>query len=141
MNTRIEMTANPGDDELAAILRPLRAHNLARAGDPGREAIALLVRDEHTNEILGGLYGEIFYRWLFIELLAIPEQARGQGTGSRLMNLAEDLAREKGCVGIWLDTFDFQAPGFYQKLGFTEFGHLGDFPPGHKRFYFQKRLA
>ncbi|MNJ78333.1 hypothetical protein D3C77_760620 [compost metagenome] len=57
------------------------------------------------------------------------------------MKMAEDLAREKGCVGIWLDTFDFQAPGFYQKLGFTEFGQLEDFPPGHKRFYFQKRLV
>ncbi len=54
MNTRIEMTVNPGEEELAAILRPLRAHNRSRAGDPGREAIALLVRDEHSNEILGG---------------------------------------------------------------------------------------
>lgn len=141
MTTRIELTANPGEVELAAILRPLRAHNRSKAGDPEREEIALLVRDEHTNEIIGGLYGEIFYRWLFIELLAIPEQARGQGIGSRLMNMAEDVAREKGCVGIWLDTFDFQAPEFYEKLGFTEFGHLDDFPPEHKRYFFQKRLA
>ncbi|NWL75494.1 GNAT family N-acetyltransferase [Pseudomonas taiwanensis] len=140
MNTRIEMTVNPGEEELATIIGPLRAHNRSRAGDPGRETIALLVRDEHSNEMLGGLYGEIFYRWLFIELLAIPEHTRGQGTGSRLMNMAEDVAREKGCVGIWLDTFDFQAPAFYQKHGFTKFGHLDDFPPGHKRFYFQKRL-
>lgn len=141
MNTRIELSVNPGEDELTAILRPLRAHNLSRAGDPKREAIALLVRDEHTNEIIGGLYGEIFYRWLFIELLAIPEQARGQGTGARLMTMAEEVAREKNCVGIWLDTFDFQAPGFYQNLGFTEFGHLDDFPPGHTRYYFKKHLA
>ncbi|MDH4873917.1 GNAT family N-acetyltransferase [Pseudomonas sp. BN515] len=141
MSTRIEMTENPGEDELSAILRPLRAHNRSKAGDPKPETIALLVRDEHTNEIIGGLYGEIFYRWLFIELLAIPEQTRGQGTGSRLMNMAEGVAREKGCVGIWLDTFDFQAPAFYQKLGYTEFGHLDDFPPEHKRFFFQKRLA
>ncbi|WP_342245916.1 GNAT family N-acetyltransferase [Pseudomonas sp. OTU5201] len=141
MSTRIELTVNPGEDQRAAILRPLRAHNVSQAGDPKREAIALLVRDELTIEIIGGLYGEIFYRWLFIELLAIPEQARGQGTGSRLMNMAEDVAREKGCVGIWLDTFDFQAPGFYQKHGFTEFGHLDEFPPEHKRFFFQKRLV
>ncbi|MDH4581846.1 GNAT family N-acetyltransferase [Pseudomonas sp. BN415] len=141
MSTRIELTVNPGEDQRAAILKPLRAYNVSQAGDPKREAIALLVRDEHTNEIIGGLYGEIFYRWLFIELLAIPEQARGQGTGSRLMNMAEDVAREKGCVGIWLDTFDFQAPEFYQKHGFTEFGHLDDFPPEHKRFFFQKRLV
>jgi GNAT superfamily N-acetyltransferase len=141
MSTRIEMAVNPGEDERAAILRPLRAYNLAQAGDPKPEAVALLVRDEQSNEIIGGLYGEIFYRWLFIELLAIPEQTRGQGTGSRLMDMAEALAREKGCVGIWLDTFDFQAPAFYQKHGFSEFGHLDNFPPEHKRFFFQKRLV
>jgi GNAT superfamily N-acetyltransferase len=140
MSARIEMKVNPGEDELSAILRPLRAHNRSKAGDPKPEAIALLVRDEQTSEIIGGLYGEIFYRWLFIDLLAIPEQARGQGTGSRLMNMAENVAREKGCVGIWLDTFDFQAPAFYQKHGFTEFGHLDDFPPEHTRYFFQKRL-
>ena len=138
---RIDITVNPSEDERSAILRPLRAFNVAQAGDAQAEAVALLVRDEQSNEVIGGLYGEIFYRWLFIELLAIPEQARGQGTGSRLMQMAEALARDKGCVGIWLDTFDFQAPGFYQQHGFTEFGHLDDFPPEHKRFFFQKRLT
>ena len=138
---RIDIAINPSEDERSAILRPLRAFNVAQAGDAQAEAVALLVRDEQSNEVIGGLYGEIFYRWLFIELLAIPEQARGQGTGSRLMQMSEALARDKGCVGIWLDTFDFQAPGFYQQHGFTEFGHLDDFPPEHKRFFFQKRLT
>lgn len=140
MNTRIDVTATPSEDDRAAILKPLRAHNRARAGDPQRETLALLVRDERTDEVIGGLYGEFFYRWLYIELLAIPEQARGQGTGSQLMEMAERAAREKGCVGIWLDTFDFQAPEFYKRHGYTAFGQVEDFPPGHRRFYFQKRL-
>lgn len=141
MNARIELTINPGEDERAAILKPLRAHNVAQAGDPQAQTIALLVRDERSHAVIGGLYGEIFYHWLFIESLAIPEQARGQGTGSRLMSMAEELARERGCVGIWLDTFDFQAPGFYQKQGFSEFAQLGEFPPGRTRFFFQKKLT
>ncbi|BCG24577.1 N-acetyltransferase [Pseudomonas tohonis] len=140
MNTRIDVTATPSEDDRAAILKPLRAHNRAKAGDPQRETLALLVRDERTDEVIGGLYGEIFYRWLYIELLAIPEQARGQGTGSQLMEMAEHAAREKGCVGIWLDTFDFQAPEFYKRHGYTAFGQVEDFPPGHRRFFFQKRL-
>lgn len=141
MTTRIEMMVDPGEKERAAILRPLRAHNFSQAGDPKPETIALLVRDEDTDEIIGGLYGEIFYRWLFIELLAIPEETRGQGTGSRLIRMAEDVARERACVGIWLDTFDFQAPSFYERHGFTKFGSLDDFPPDHKRFFLQKRLG
>lgn len=140
MSTRIEIAVNPGDAEYAAILRPLNAFNVEQAGEPKPEKVALLVRDEGTNEILGGLYGSIFYRWLFIELLAVPEQTRGQGTGSKLLEMAEKLAREKGCVGIWLDTFDFQAPEFYPKHGFTRFGQIDHFPPGHQRYFFQKRL-
>ena len=140
MTTRIELIMNPADAERSAILKPLRAYNVAQAGEANAETFALLVRDEHTHEALGGLHGEIFYQWMFIELLAVPEHCRGQGTGARLMGMAEELAREKGCVGIWLDTFDFQAPGFYRKLGFSELGHIDDFPPGRTRFFFQKRL-
>jgi GNAT superfamily N-acetyltransferase len=141
MSMRIEMVASPGDEERSAIVKPLRTHNRAKAGDPKIETIALLVRDEHTQEVLGGLWAEVFYRWLYIELLAIPEQSRGQGIGTRLMGMAEEVAREKGCIGIWLDTFDFQAPGFYERNGFSRFANLEDFPPGHTRFYYQKRLV
>jgi GNAT superfamily N-acetyltransferase len=140
MSKRIELTNQPTEEDYLAILTPLRAYNASQAGDAGAEKFALLVRDEQTNEVLGGLYGKLLYRWMFIELLAVPEQARGQGTGSRLMGMAEDLAREKNCVGIWLDTFDFQAPDFYRKHGFSEFGQLQDYPPGHQRLFFHKRL-
>lgn len=139
MTLRIEQSQDPTDDERQAILLPLRAYNASKAGVTVAEPIALLVRDEH-DDILGGLYAKVFYRWLFIELLSVPERARGQGLGSRLMQMAEDLAREKECVGMWLDTFEFQAPGFYKKMGYSELGHIADYPPGHKRFFFQKRL-
>ncbi|MHC8305272.1 GNAT family N-acetyltransferase [Pseudomonas sp. PB3P13] len=139
MTLRIEMTQEPTPEDREAILAPLRAYNLAQAGDGESELLALLVRDAN-DEILGGLYGRFFYQWLFIELLSVPDEARGQGMGSRLMKMAEDLAREKECVGIWLDTFDFQAPQFYKKLGFTEVGEIADYPPGHRRFFLQKRL-
>ncbi|MHC8318915.1 GNAT family N-acetyltransferase [Pseudomonas sp. LB3P31] len=139
MTLRIESTQNPTEDEHQAILLPLRAYNASKTGITKPEPIALLVRDEN-QQILGGLYGRVFYQWLYIELLSVPESARGQGLGSRLMQMAEEHAREKECVGIWLDTFEFQAPGFYQKMGYSEFGQIADYPPGHKRFFFQKRL-
>jgi GNAT superfamily N-acetyltransferase len=112
MTLRIERTDAPTDEERQAILAPLRAYNTAQTGGSAPELVAWLVR----------------------------EQARGQGTGSELMQMAEQLAREKDCVGIWLDTFDFQAPDFYRRHGFTECGQINDYPPGHQRFFFQKRL-
>ena len=57
------------------------------------------------------------------------------------MKQAEALALARGCDAIFLDTFDFQAPGFYEKLGFEVFGVLPDYPRGHKRFYMVKQLA
>lgn len=140
MSVRIELTEQPTEEDQLAILKPLRAYNVSQAGDAGAQKFALLVRDEHTNEVIGGLNGKLLYRWMFIELLVVPEQTRGQGMGSRLMGMAEDLAREKNCVGIWLDTFDFQAPDFYRRHGFSEFGQLQDYPPGHQRLFFHKRL-
>lgn len=141
MTLKIDRVDNPGEDEREAILEPLMAYNIARMGETRQEKFALLVRDDQTEDVHGGLYGKISCNWLFIELLGVSEQVRGQGIGSRLMAMAEDLAREKKCVGIWLDTFDFQAPVFYQKIGFTQFGRLDDYPPGHQRHFFQKRLA
>lgn len=141
MSVRIELTLNPTEEERLAILEPLKRYNAQEAGDGKSEKLALMVRDELNDEIIGGLHARVLYRWLFIELLVVPDQTRGQGMGSRLMQMAEDLARERNCVGVWLDTFDFQAPDFYRKHGYSEFGHIDDYPPGHKRFFFQKRLT
>ena len=120
---------------------PLLAHNQVNGGDDAHETFALLLRDPDSNEVIGGLYGKVSYRWLLIDLVSVPESMRGQGIGERLMRMAEEVAQKKHCIGIWLETFSFQAPGFYRKLGYSEFGRLADYPPGHTRFYYQKSLC
>ena len=135
MNLRIEFSPTPTEEERQAILLPLRAYNASKADGAVPEHIALLVRDDN-DAILGGLYARLFYQWMFIDLLSVPEQARGQGMGTRLMQMAEELARERKCVGMWLDTFEF-----YKKCGYSEIGHIADYPPGYKHFFFQKRLS
>jgi GNAT superfamily N-acetyltransferase len=57
------------------------------------------------------------------------------------MNAAEQLARERKCGGIWLDTYEFQAPAFYQSLGYEVFGQLPDHPRSSGRFFLRKMLA
>lgn len=118
-----------------AVLGPLRAYNIARGGDPHIRQVAILIDGED-----GGLWGRISYDWLFVELLSVPEAARGQGLGRQLMDQAETIAREAGCTGIWLDTYEFQARGFYEKLGYALFGALDDHPVGQQRFFMMKRL-
>jgi GNAT superfamily N-acetyltransferase len=112
---------------------------ITRLPEPGLP-LALALRDPVSGAVSGGLWAISYYGWLFVELLVLPEAVRGQGLGTRLMREAERVARERGCVGVWLDTFTFQARGFYEKLGYTVFGQIDDYPPGHSRFWLQKRL-
>jgi len=127
----------PGERE--AILERLCEFNLQNAPDPNFRRLGLLLKDEQGATI-GGLWGRSDYEWLFVELLFVPEQLRGSGVGARLMRQAEDIASERGLTGIWLDTFAFQALGFYKKLGYTVFGELKDHPRGISQYWLQKRF-
>ena len=121
------------------ILDPLVAHNES-AGGPGRFApLAVTVRGP-DGEVVGGLWGYSHYEFLFVELLALGP-AKGRGLGRHVMQLAEAEARRRGLLGIWLDTWTFQAPDFYPKFGFVECGRIAGYPPGHDRIFFVKRFA
>jgi GNAT superfamily N-acetyltransferase len=91
--------------------------------------------------MLGGLWGRFYYDWLFIELIFVPEDRRGQDLGSALLAMAEGQARAWGAVGVWLDTFSFQARGFYERHGYAVFGEIGDYPAPHRRFFLSKRIG
>lgn len=93
------------------------------------------------ESLAGGLAGTVWARWLHIELLWVDERFRSSGLGSRLMEAAEQHARDlHGCTGSRVETFDFQAPGFYTKLGYTLVGTVEDYPPGSADHILVKRL-
>jgi GNAT superfamily N-acetyltransferase len=126
----------------AGVVDGLVAFNRSRNPDAAPFAtIGLVLKNPETGATDGGLTARIGFGWMFVELLFVPERLRGQGVGRQLMEQAEVVARERGCTGIWLDTFTFQAPGFYQKLGYAVFGEIADYPPGNSRFFLQKHLS
>jgi GNAT superfamily N-acetyltransferase len=86
------------------------------------------------------LDGELRWTWLFIDHLWLPQSLRGQGLGSELLAKAEAFAREQGCIGVYLDTLEFQALSFYEHRGYEIYGVLKDFPPASQRFYLHKRF-
>ncbi len=90
------------------------AHNLANGGDDARETFALLLRDPDSNEVIGGLYGKVSYRWLLIDLISVPESMRGQGIGERLMRMAEEVAQKNiALVSGWRPSA-FRPPSFIE---------------------------
>jgi len=93
-----------------------------------------------NGEFLGGLIGTTGWSWLNIDMLFVEERARRQGVAKALLEMAEYKASMLGCIGAYVDTFDFQAPLFYETQGFRCFGVLDDMPPGRRRFYLKKQF-
>jgi GNAT superfamily N-acetyltransferase len=116
----------------------LLAFNNRAVGKGGYKPLAISLRQ--GKDIVGGLTGWTWAGWCFIELLWIEEKYRGRGHGTTLIRKAESEARRRGIKNMYLDTFSFQAPKFYRKLGFKAFGMLKDFPKGHTRTWFRKAL-
>jgi GNAT superfamily N-acetyltransferase len=139
MQPSVIVTEEDAPQEREAILQRLNEYNRQNAPDPNFRMLGLSLKDEQGATI-GGLWGRSAYEWLFVELLFVPEHLRGSGVGTQLIRQAEDIARERGLTGIWLDTFAFQALGFYKKLGYTVFGELKDHPRGISQYWLQKRL-
>lgn len=123
-----------------AVTRGLSAYNAAIAGPRASEPLAISLRDE-AGAIVGGLIGELKWQWLHVDLLWIDDAHRGEGHGEGLMAMAEQAARDHGARGVYLSTMSLQAPDFYPKLGYSEFGRMEDYPvAGHRMHHFAKAL-
>jgi GNAT superfamily N-acetyltransferase len=128
------------EEDLGTIVEGLGASNLRSAElrpEWAWQQLAVVARRE--NKVVGGAVGRTGWAWLFVGRLWVADELRGDGLGTPLMSTIEDAARERGCVGSWLDTFSFQARPFYERLGYEVFGELDDFPPGHARYFMKKR--
>ncbi|MET0604969.1 MAG: GNAT family N-acetyltransferase [Beijerinckiaceae bacterium] len=122
-----------------AVLKGLIGYNRSKLGKRGHATLTVSIRNR-KGAIAGGLVGSIWLDWLYVNLVFIDDRYRGGGAGRRLITTAEEEARRRGATHVYLDSFTFQAPDFYKKLGYREFGRLQDFPPGHDRVFLTKAL-
>jgi GNAT superfamily N-acetyltransferase len=102
--------------------------------------LEFVVKDKIGKEIAGILAGIGYWNGLEIKILWVDKSHRNKGIGSKLLKYVEEVAKEKGATVAMLDTFDFQAEEFYIKNGYLPIGEIKDFPIGHKRIYFSKKL-
>jgi len=115
------------------------------AADPQSEPrrfapLVLSLRDSEAR-LMGGVLAATAWNWLSIDALWIDESLRGRGYGQALLVETEALARKRGCTHARLDTFDFQARGFYERFGYTVYAQLDGFPAGHTQFHLRKTLS
>lgn len=109
------------------------------AGHPFQPQILDLVAHVDSVEV-GGLSGQLTYGWFWIMLLAVEPEYRGRGVGQALVERAEGFTREHNGLGVHVDTFAYQAPGFYERLGYQEVSRLPTPNTAENRIYFVKRF-
>lgn len=139
VRARVSVEPQARREDIDTVVRGLRDFNSAFLGPPRLQAVQIFLRDGN-DDVVGGLLGHSMYRWMFIAKLWIAESYRGGGHGRALIDAAKAEARARGCVGIHLDTFEYQARPFYEKQGFELFGTLEGNPPGYRQFYLAMRL-
>lgn len=138
---RIEVAVEPRSDEIEFITQQIIKFNNNRAGSEGNyKPLAIFLRDS-DDHLMGGLVGETYWQWLYVDVLWVHGSFRGEGYGDALLAAAEQEAVKRGCQYAYLDTFSFQAPEFYQKRGYIVFGELPNFPQGYRRYFLKKELC
>ena len=137
MNFRLSNEGNKQD--IAEICALLTAYNASHGVTNDTVPIEVYYEDEN-GEKLAGITGYAHGNWFFIDLLFVHSTLRGQGIGNKLLSLAEEDARKKGCKYAFVNTNAFQAPGFYQKAGYECVFKLAEFPFTGEKYYFTKTL-
>jgi GNAT superfamily N-acetyltransferase len=137
----IVLTDAPTDADEAVIEGGLADFNAEQAGYRDWRALAVLARDPATGQTIGGILGRTTLGLLFVDLVYLPPVLRGQALGSRMMGMVEQEAVKRGCRSGALITISFQAPGFYERHGWREFGRVPCDPPGTFRVFMSKTFS
>ena len=136
MELKLENTESKKTQELANLIR---AYNRSKREPSKSESLNIYFEDEQGN-LKAGMVAETFGNWLEIEYLYVSDDLRGQGIGSKILKMAERESKERGCKYSFVDTFNFQAPKFYEKHGYKEVFALKKYPYTGKRYYYKKDL-
>ena len=136
MHIRLENTESQKAQKIGELVR---SYNRSKREAAESEPLNLYIEDEH-GRLLAGLVAETFGNWLEIEYLFVKEDLRGQGIGSQLLQRAESEAKKRNCCFAFVNTYQFQAPAFYQKHDYQEVFTLKDYPCTGQRHYYQKDL-
>ena len=125
----------------AAINDGLAAYNASHFRAPDTTTLDVVVHDDSSGAPVGGLLGHTSFGLFFLDLFHLPAELRGAGLGSRIIALAEDEAKRRGCTAAFVYTVMFQAPGFYERHGYRCFGDIACPPAGATRIFLKKSLA
>ena len=138
--SELVVDAEPRPHDVQYLEDRIYEFNAAATGIEGGEWLSILVRDG-DDRIVAGICGSTWGGCLEIRQFWVEQTRRRRGLGTRLYDAAEREARRRGCRQVVLSTFNFQAPGFYARLGFEVAAVIDDHPRGHRNLLLRKRLG
>ena len=138
--TRLTVEAELRPEDIKFLEASLYEFNAHATGIFDGQFLGIFVRASDGFPVAGA-FGWTWGGTCYVRYLFVQEAARGQGHGTALMQAAEKEAISRNCQQIVLETFDFQAPAFYQKLGFRTVGRIDNYPRGHEYLMLVKHLG
>jgi GNAT superfamily N-acetyltransferase len=130
---------SPDERDVEFLRKSLSEHNLKHSTIGDTQALAIFLKDER-GQIRAGIYGQLWGQRLEIDYLWVHADLRGQGYGQKLLLKLENQAVRRGCNLAILDTYSFQAPEFYQELGYEIWGIIDGYPNQYRKIFLKKRL-
>lgn len=128
----------PPEDKKIMVDGMLSYH--AQKGHPRKTETYSVTLKNKEGKLVGCVIVTFLWNGMHIDTLWVEESLRGKGYGRKLMEMAEKEGSKRGATIAYTDTFTWQAPEFYKKMGYEEYGKLEDFPPGNSLTYFYKKI-
>jgi len=141
--SELKFIASRGDlkpKDKKVLVKGLLSHHASK-GHPRKSELFSIALKDKKNKLLGGVVVCFLWNGMEIQSLWVDESIRKQGWACKLMEVVEKEAIKRGCTVAYTNTFPWQAPEFYKKLGYTLYGKLDNFPKGSNLSYYKKNLV
>jgi ribosomal protein S18 acetylase RimI-like enzyme len=116
--------------EIDAVEDNLYAHNSAATGRHDGEGLGFVIRDE-DGKAIAVANGYTWAGVSEIRQMWVDKAYRGRGYGRALVDAMVAEARRRGALRVWVASYDFQAPGLYERCGFKRMAEFEGWPEGH----------
>ncbi len=126
-------------NDLLVVDAGIDQHNLKEPALACVRPLSVFARDR-SGEVRGGAVGRTWGECCELQQLWVAESERGCGIGAALTQRFEAEAKQRGCRIVYLDTFTFQAPHFYEKQGYRVVLETRGFGKGIAKYTMQKTL-
>lgn len=137
---KIEIINQENNDIFEALVDGVRQYNFQHMGTEQSQPLSVVAYNDE-GKLIAGVSGRTIYQQFLIIAVWVDQSLRGTGLGRQLMQQAEIEAIKRGCKAAQLDTLSFQAPLFYQKLGFEIVGQVEAIAASPARYFMLKKYA